>query len=117
MNSLMYMLFVTILGAVSAQSQSPNCLSQRFEFNEKRTFAMGPETKNLDVSKYDWVIDYGAYNVVRNEKPGITLNLLRGAKAGVGARMSTTRYIKYGKITARMNAVAVPGRIFLTKES
>jgi beta-glucanase (GH16 family) len=66
--------------------------------------------EQLDVSTYDLTIDYGSLSVQQKNGGGINMNLIKtAAGSGIGGRISTTRYIQYAKITARMSAVDTPG--------
>ncbi|KAI8908420.1 concanavalin A-like lectin/glucanase domain-containing protein [Gorgonomyces haynaldii] len=93
-----------LLGLVAAQSNvTGNCVTGRLDFDPLRTFAAGATKPQLDVSKYDFTIDYGSSNVVFNNKSGVDVVLRKNAQnTGDGARISTTRYVLYGRITARL---------------
>ncbi|KAJ8324732.1 hypothetical protein BDV3_004863 [Batrachochytrium dendrobatidis] len=90
-----------------------NCLSGRLEFNEKRIFRLhGDETKKYDVDRaaYDFTHSYGSMTYGTNGSA--SLNLVKNAdpsKLADGVLVSTTRYLRYGKITAKLNPAKSPG--------
>ncbi|KAI8915807.1 concanavalin A-like lectin/glucanase domain-containing protein [Gorgonomyces haynaldii] len=99
-----------LLGQVAAQSQG-NCVSQTINFDGLRTFALAAndQNKRLDVSTYDITLDYGAQNVFFTNN-GLEMFLARSPTGnGVGARVSTTRDILYGRFTLTLKVPPVGG--------
>ena len=93
-----------------------NCLSYDLDFKKapQRFFHLTPPqtslSMGLDVSLYDFTIDYGSINF--NLRPdGMALSVRKSEDGAhdLGIRVGTTRYILYGKITVRMLAAAIPG--------
>ena len=109
-----FLMLFSLISLVQAQANvTGNCVTGRIDFDPLRTFALGADGKipNLDVSKYDFTIDYGSTNVKAIDPFGADLALTKGGNFGDGVRISTTRYILYGKLTARMKAAAVGGLV------
>ncbi|KAI9202463.1 concanavalin A-like lectin/glucanase domain-containing protein [Polychytrium aggregatum] len=93
-----------------------NCISARYDFKDPSRIAApaptNPERRGapplIDYTVYDWTIDhakdlvtFGATGgLMLSAKPPDTLN-----PYGSSTRVSSTRYILYGKITARLKAV------------
>jgi hypothetical protein len=114
MDSFISILTTTLLLVVPATAQSTSapaaqCQSGRINFDPTRMYALGGAQEQLDVSRYDMTIDYGSTHVRQLPTGGISVALIKAGNSGIGARLSTTRYLQYARITARMNAVAVPG--------
>lgn len=71
----------------------------------------GDTSAIVDEKKFDMTIDYGSSNVILGPN-GATLLLTKngdGSSIAQGTRMSTTRYMLYGKVSLEMNAIPVPG--------
>jgi beta-glucanase (GH16 family) len=104
--------------AETGPNYTGNCLSQTITFNDtKRIFSLGglpsvgyiPE---LDVSRYDFTIDYHAEKVSYPSSGGVTIKVTPSAKGDgttESARMSSTRLFQYGRVTAKMKVPPVPG--------
>jgi hypothetical protein len=96
-----------------------NCLTQKLDFNDKqRIFEMtGMETNRdileLDTGRYDFTIDYQANHVSYPGKTGIELSIVPPTDPNSASfdapRLSTTRYMRYGKISTRMKVPAIHG--------
>jgi beta-glucanase (GH16 family) len=101
---------------VNAQSSvTGNCYTQRIDMDPLRMYALpfSGVAPALDVSRYDVTVDYGSVNVKATNPYGtdITLAKASNSKFGDGARISTTRYILYGRLTARIKTSTVPGLV------
>ncbi|EGF80509.1 hypothetical protein BATDEDRAFT_25147 [Batrachochytrium dendrobatidis JAM81] len=90
-----------------------DCISQRIVFDKQRLLELnGADSKRFkaDRTKYDLTMDYGSIDFV-----GTTahFNLVKADRfetdISMGARISTTRYMLHGKITARMKPAVDPG--------
>ncbi|KAJ1554353.1 hypothetical protein HK096_003962, partial [Nowakowskiella sp. JEL0078] len=106
------------LSLVAAQpAVTGNCVSGNYTFAQSKLFAVpigqNVSTLNLNPNQYDFSIDYGSANTVFDAaNNAITLKITKGTSAqGDGVRLSTTRYIYYGKFTASFSAAAVPGAV------
>ncbi|KAH6567101.1 hypothetical protein BASA50_011271 [Batrachochytrium salamandrivorans] len=111
-------LLSTFSTRVNAQANvTGNCITGRITFDRLRTYSnFHPDTTlpQLNVSTYDATVDYGANTVSFPSTGGVNLQLIKsstGGAAAAGARLSTTRYILYAKITARMHALTLPGAV------
>lgn len=104
-------ILLDLIAKTHAQSPVAQCLSGTINFDPRRMYALGGVNETLDPSVYDLTIDYGSMNVKPNSNgTGIQVNLVKNANNnGLGARLSTTRYMQYAKITVRMNAIPVNG--------
>lgn len=119
--SVLCALIAVVNGQSSSNStafgaQNGNCVSQTFNFNSNRIYASsGPNDPYIASATYpglyDFTIDYGSQNVKPAPGGGVETAVVqnRATNVGFGTRLSTTRFINYGKITAKMRAVAVPG--------
>ena len=71
-----------------------------------------PATGNidgLDISRYDWTIDYNARLVTPNRN-GVEVKVQKYKDENPSsARVSSTRFMKYGKVSVYLMAPAVPG--------
>ncbi|KAJ3303818.1 hypothetical protein HDV03_003490 [Kappamyces sp. JEL0829] len=99
-----------------------NCLSQRVDFKDSsRIFnlqgvpptavdSMTDLASKIDPARYDFTIDYGNDNSVKTGN-GVALTISKNPAGGdpIGTRISSTRMMKFGKITASLKAVALPG--------
>jgi hypothetical protein len=95
-----------------------NCLTQRIDFRDRtRIFALDglpsmEYIKNLDVSRYDMTIDYHTDLVRQLSGGGVALTIKESSDPNRNPdapRISSTRLMLYGKITAVLRAPAVPG--------
>lgn len=114
-----FLMFFSMISAVLAGDPryDGNCLTQRINFTDpSRTFALDGmdamrDISELDTSRYDMTIDYFTKQV--RHLPGGGVELTISDNGGVGnpdaPRMSTTRFMLYGKVTAVLKAPAVPG--------
>eukprot|EP00842_Homolaphlyctis_polyrhiza_P003534 jgi/Hompol1/4181/HPOL_006973-RA len=98
---------------IPAGWQTGNCVSGRLTFDPKRIFALplgqaGQNQRfNVDRSKFDFTLDYGSVDYGAGNT--VNLNLVPAATAGNpanGARLSTTMYLRYGKITGRFTPLS-----------
>lgn len=103
-----FILFIAIANAQIFKDDG-DCKSGRYNFAQDRVSILHPEP--TDPELYDFNIDYGSLNAEFLENGGINLYVTKqgDGQVGEGIRLSTTRFIKYGKITARIAAVGVPG--------
>ncbi|KAH6575234.1 hypothetical protein BASA60_005128 [Batrachochytrium salamandrivorans] len=89
-----------------------NCVSGRMPFDQKRIFEMhGDESKRytVDRSQYDFTHSYGSVTYNGNTA---SLNVVKSndpSKLADGVLLSTTRYMRFGKVTARLNPAVSPG--------
>jgi hypothetical protein len=117
-------MFSVILAALQVNAQARdrpewvgNCLSQTVYFNDtKRIFALDGINSNrfideLDPGRYDYTIDYFTDQVsFPADKAGVQLRISDGGKPNPDApRMSSTRYMQYGRVTTKFRAPAVHG--------
>lgn len=96
-----------------------NCLTQKIDFTDpSRIFAMDglpslTDIKELDTARYDFTIDYETDKVELSGAGGVTLRLQNSADPkninALAPRMSTTRFIRYGKFSAMLSAPAIKG--------
>ncbi|KAJ7454657.1 concanavalin A-like lectin/glucanase domain-containing protein [Mycena latifolia] len=82
--------------ALDACKPSPICKSTTYTFKDGSRILTNSTLNNGDASKYDWVLDGGAVNVANGE-----LSMLL-TETNSGVRLSSTRFIHYGTITATM---------------
>jgi hypothetical protein len=91
-----------------------NCISGPLKFDPYRSLALAVSVENpdLDVSTYDFSVDYGYNNSAMN-MDALELSLTRNPSGGVarGVRVSTSRHIFYGRISVRITAPAIPGSV------
>jgi hypothetical protein len=120
----MFSLLFSVSLVKADAAQTGNCLTQRIDFKDAlRIFNMQgiPPTSidfmsdlssKIDPSRYDITIDYGNKDSIKGgANGGISLNLQKDPAGGesIGTRISTTRFLKYGKITASFKAATLPG--------
>jgi beta-glucanase (GH16 family) len=96
-----------------------NCLTQRIDFTDpSRIFLMDglpslTDIKELDTARYDMTIDYHSDKVSLSGNGGVVLTAQNSADPQrlnvLAPRMSTTRFIRYGKFSAMLSAPAVKG--------
>jgi beta-glucanase (GH16 family) len=107
-------ILLVVLSLVRAQEdpkQTGNCVSGKIGFNPDRILNNQANSSKIDETKYDMTIDYAASNVVIGPN-GANLMLTKigdGSTAAQGVRMSTTRYIHYGRFSVEMAAIPVGG--------
>lgn len=129
------------LTTVTAQANiTGNCVTGRIDFNPARMMNLTDSrypgsvaNPGIDLSRTDLTVDYGYANVIQRPGGGVDLKLTRqqqGAAQGgkhseklfhvalvytfiatALVRISTTRYMHYGRVTARMRAIGEPGVI------
>lgn len=106
-------LLLLVASAAAQASSTGNCVTGRMTFDPLRMYALGFDgaIPDLDAAKYDFTIDYGAVNTRVLDPIGVTTTLARTGNFGDGARISTVRYMQYGKLTARLKAAAVGGLV------
>lgn len=112
------------LGLVNADAAvTGNCLTQRIDFTDPsrfpqltRVFALDGIQSNrditeLDTSRYDFTIDYFSNQVRLMQGGGVNLTISDNPRTENpdAPRLSTTRFMLYGKVTARLRAVPIPG--------
>jgi Glycosyl hydrolases family 16 len=96
-----------------------NCLTQKIDFTDpSRIFAMDglpslTDIKELDTARYDMTIDYHSDLVSVSGNGGVVFTAKNSADPqklnALAPRMSTTRFIRYGKFSAMLSAPAVKG--------
>lgn len=95
-----------------------NCLTQKIDFTDKsRIFSMNGlasmrNIAELDTARYDMTIDYYTNQVKLPGTGGVELIITANPNSSMVAlspRMSTTRFMRYGKFSAYMSAPAVTG--------
>ena len=106
-------LCLAVLSLANAQRSSKevgNCVTGKINFNPKRILNNQANSSVIDEKRFDMTIDYGASNVLIGPD-GLNIFLTKKADGTVaqGTRMSTTRYILYGKVSVEMTAIPVPG--------
>ncbi|KAI0077369.1 glycoside hydrolase family 16 protein [Panus rudis PR-1116 ss-1] len=77
----------------------PVCQNAEHKFPDLSRILMNGTYYGGNASSYDWVLDKG--NVINTNNSGGELAFLLTEENG-GTRLSSTRYVHYGKITARM---------------
>lgn len=123
--SILLTLFPSLIAAQSSSSSSGtsdpstsgNCVSGRIRFNAERAVAPASNVDPVDPLVHDVIVDYGGPNMSFGP-PGVSIQLRRnGNLTADGGRLSTSRYMLYGKVTLRSRAVAVNGVIttFITR--
>jgi hypothetical protein len=86
-----------------------NCVTGKIGFNPTRILNNQANSSVIDVNKYDLTIDYGAANVKIGPEGAKLLLTKNDGSVAQGTRMSTTRYMHYGKFSVEMSAVTAPG--------
>ncbi|KAJ3117014.1 hypothetical protein HDU96_008185 [Phlyctochytrium bullatum] len=107
---------------VRSQAADPmdvgNCLSGTYEFTKSRAYfpkqgevqnAHPPMVPGVDWSGYDFTVDYGAANAEFDDKGGVSLSARKTDLTG--ARISTTRYMLYGRVTIPIKPITNRGVI------
>lgn len=106
-------LLSVVLSLVSAQGNPKevgNCVTGKINFNPNRILNNQANSSVIDEKRFDMTIDYGASNVLIGPD-GLKVFLTKKADGTVaqGTRLSTTRYMLYGKFSVEMSALPVPG--------
>ncbi|KAJ1566332.1 hypothetical protein HK405_010216 [Cladochytrium tenue] len=96
-----------------------NCLSGTYTFDATRMYEIPtgalssgthypPVLAGVDWSAYDFTIDYSAGNAVANASgaPAGGVSTRVAASSKTGTRISTTRYMMYGKVSMKIKATA-----------
>ncbi len=96
------------LAVAQDTSSTGSCLSGRYSFDPARMTSTLTPFPNI--STYDFTIDYGTSQVL-NLNPGMGLTLTNSGTNGVGVRVSTTRYMLYGRFSAAIRAPRVGGMV------
>jgi beta-glucanase (GH16 family) len=97
-----------------------NCLTQKIDFTEvNRIYNLNGMARmdwdyssQLDIGRYDMTIDYFSSQVQMTGKGGVTLKITANpdsTKNALAPRLSTTRFMRYGKVSAVLSAPAIPG--------
>lgn len=81
---------------------APVCQSSNYTFADLSRIQTASSAYDGDASKYDWVVDGG--NVTASD--GAVAMIL--TETNGGTRLSSTRYVHYGNITARSESRAQP---------
>jgi hypothetical protein len=107
--STLLLVCASMINAQDDPKKVGNCVTGKIGFNPTRILNNQVNSSVIDVNKYDLTIDYAASNVMIGPD-GVKLVLNRnGNSVAQGTRMSTTRYMLYGKFSVEMSAVPVPG--------
>ncbi|KAI8922953.1 concanavalin A-like lectin/glucanase domain-containing protein [Entophlyctis helioformis] len=94
-----------------------DCVSQRiYPGDASRTFDLAAAESRrfvVDRAAYDFTLDYGSIETTAAKAANLNLVASRSENGtiGLGTRMSTTRYMLYGKITGRFKAAIDPGAV------
>ncbi|KAJ7116501.1 concanavalin A-like lectin/glucanase domain-containing protein [Mycena epipterygia] len=81
---------------LSSCQPSPICKSTTYTFNDESRILTNATLNNGDATKYDWIVDGGNVSVGNGE-----LSMLL-TEMNNGVRLSSTRFVHYGTITATM---------------
>ncbi|KAF7327414.1 Glycoside hydrolase family 16 protein [Mycena kentingensis (nom. inval.)] len=82
--------------ALDSCKPSPICKSSTYQFNEKNILT-NASLYDGDASKYDWVLDGG--EIATGDDGTVSLLL---TEQNVGVRLSSTRFVHFGKITTTL---------------
>ncbi len=101
---------LSLVGAQGNPKEVGNCVTGKINFNPNRILNNQANSSFIDEKRFDMTIDYGASNVLITPD-GLRIFLTKKADGTVaqGTRLSTTRYMLYGKFSVEMNALPVPG--------
>jgi beta-glucanase (GH16 family) len=118
------LIFLTCPLIFAAPKDSGNCVSGKVDLdtsrimeNPDKSITAGGQYKtvptSVDVTKYDWVQLFGT---VDNEGGGLNLGMSKPEAGAVpfhsiGTTISSTRYVLYGRITAELSVVDIPGAV------
>ncbi|KAJ3203790.1 hypothetical protein HDU67_009934, partial [Dinochytrium kinnereticum] len=117
------LLLVAVAVTVTAQSRpsvTGNCVTGTYTFTRDRVYALRPGElgkfyppvlEGIDPERYDFTIDYGESNAELNPGGGGGVNIRIVKEGAYGARLSTTRYVLYGRFTMRVKATTAKGLI------
>ncbi|KAI8917960.1 concanavalin A-like lectin/glucanase domain-containing protein [Entophlyctis helioformis] len=98
----------------------PDCVTGRFVFNDnaiRRLGGVDASRFNVDPAVHNFTLDYGSLEFDGPAGTAAKIGIVRPIGAGStsadgqarGTRISTSRYLQYGRITARFKPVQVPG--------
>ncbi|KIM70545.1 glycoside hydrolase family 16 protein [Scleroderma citrinum Foug A] len=96
---------------------SPICESFNYTLSDTSRILTNSTHFNGNASKYDWVVEQGSiFNVTSDGEAAIALTL---TEKGGGTLLSSTRYVHYGRITARLKTGRWAGVVtaFITMSS
>jgi len=82
-------------------SPEPVCKDATYTFQDNSRILSNSTYYNGDASQYDWVVDKG--NIMNTNSSGGELALLLTQSNG-GTRLSSTRYVHYGTLTATLKS-------------
>jgi beta-glucanase (GH16 family) len=85
--------------SISSCAPNPVCQNANHTFSDDSRIISNVTLYNGNASAYDWTLDKG--NIMNTNSSGGELALLL-TEANGGTRISSTRYVHYGKITARL---------------
>jgi hypothetical protein len=98
--------------------ETGNCVSGLINFNPARIIDNPFNAQNIDPKLYDFSIDYSPINVLvsiyylilKLNGEGVQLSLIKtGQTTSLGVRLSSIRYMLYGRFSIRMKGPVVPG--------
>ncbi|KAF8587806.1 glycoside hydrolase family 16 protein [Ramaria rubella] len=78
---------------------APLCKSATYTFGDNSRILLDSSRYNGDATTYDWILDKGDITNTNNNGGELALIL---TKTNGGTRVSSTRYIHYGTVTARL---------------
>ncbi|KAJ3337998.1 hypothetical protein HDU91_001336, partial [Kappamyces sp. JEL0680] len=106
---------IPVLNGNQTQSvDEGNCRSHRITFDPLRMYASsGPNDpfvgESTFPSYYDLIVDYGHSRIAHaNHSIALSAEWNQQEATGLGAKLSTSRYAKYAKISVKLQAAAVP---------
>ncbi|KAI8917959.1 concanavalin A-like lectin/glucanase domain-containing protein [Entophlyctis helioformis] len=119
------MLLLSSIGTATAQVQAsappnfvpPDCVTGRLSFSKDNVRMLGGVDTNrfsVDPNVHNFTLDYGEMSIdgtsvrIALARPPGTTATSEGGQAR-GTRLSLTRYILYGRMTARLKPITVPG--------
>jgi hypothetical protein len=101
----------SLVRAQGDPKQVGNCVSGKIGFNPDRILNNLANFPTVDHTKFDMTIDFAPSNIVVGPNGvNLVLNKSRdGFSAPQGVKMSTTRYMHYGKFSFQLSGVPVSG--------
>jgi len=85
--------------SLSSCAPDPVCQSANYTLSDTSRIISNSTHFNGNASQYDWVVQQGSYlNTTSDGEAAIALTLTQGG----GTLLSSTRYVHYGQITARV---------------